>query len=166
MRVPDSIEPVLGWRIWRIDTELGLLRSPFLGRDLWLPEQPFRAGCGIPIKVLPEHVPPHDSPDSRCTCGIYAAVAVSTLVDDLKTLSTIIAHEARIGYRRDLIAVGLVSLWGRVIICERGYRAELAYPKEIYAPPSFHSALAGYGVPVMPVPYPIVETLNLPAWTR
>ncbi len=27
--------------------------------------------------------------------------------------------------------VGQVSLWGKVILCERGYRAQFAYPKRL-----------------------------------
>ena len=36
--------------------------------------------------------------------------------------------------------VGKVALWGKVIEAEHGWRAELAYPTEIWIPPSLHVA--------------------------
>jgi hypothetical protein len=35
------------------------------------------------------------------------------------------------------VALGTVSLWGRVIECESGYKAQFAYPRHIYLPASF-----------------------------
>jgi hypothetical protein len=65
-------------------------------------------------------------------------------------------------HRQDVVArvIGLVSLWGRVLACPRGWRAEVAYPQRIYVP--IHAmkvrawkraeevalSLADYGVPV------------------
>jgi hypothetical protein len=32
------------------------------------------------------------------------------------------------------MAVGLVSLWGKLIECDWGWRGELAYPRQLYVP--------------------------------
>jgi hypothetical protein len=56
-------------------------------------------------------------------------------------------------------ALGEVSLWGRVIECERGFRASLAYPRRLYLPADgLHRRrgrlvddLEAYGVPVEPL---------------
>jgi hypothetical protein len=35
------------------------------------------------------------------------------------------------------VAIGTVSLWGKVVECELGYKAEYAYPEHIFLPASF-----------------------------
>jgi hypothetical protein len=57
------------------------------------------------------------------------------------------------GDRPAVYAVGRVSLWGRVVEHERGYRATRAYPFDLFLPAQ-HRALAiplaaRYGVEVM-----------------
>jgi hypothetical protein len=62
----------------------------------------------------------HEAPQTNCTCGIYAA----------KTFH----HLCSAGYDRYGVH-GEVNLWGKVIEHERGWRAELAYPKNLFLPP-------------------------------
>jgi preprotein translocase subunit YajC len=59
----------------------------------------------------------HDVPQANCTCGIYA----------VKTLD----HFRSAGYERFGIC-GEVFLWGKVVEHELGYRAQLAYPKNLF----------------------------------
>ena len=61
----------------------------------------------------------HDAPQVNCTCGIYAA----------KTL-----HHFGAGYEQYGIH-GEVYLWGTVVEHERGWRAQLAYPKNLFLSP-------------------------------
>lgn len=62
-------------------------------------------------KVEPD---PHQAPHKDCTCGVYAA----------QTPEQCAAHGKYV--------VGRVSLWGTVVPGEKGWRAERAYPSEIF----------------------------------
>jgi hypothetical protein len=62
----------------------------------------------------------HEPPQTDCTCGIYAA----------KTLH----HLRSAGFERYGIC-GEVFLWGKVVEHERGWRAQLAYPKNLFLSP-------------------------------
>lgn len=105
-----SVEPVEGWRAWRLRRdgrgELSLVPA-FHGVD-WPPRQAVRAECQI-------HGRRHRAPERKCSCGLYA-----------------IPDAALIGSISDgLGVVGQVSLWGRVVEHEYGYRAEFAYPSRL-----------------------------------
>jgi hypothetical protein len=76
---------------------------------------------------------PHPAPQRRCGCGIYA-LKKAQAVDELRR-----AHTPRHSYAAALrtFVSGEVSLWGRLIEHEHGYRAEYAYPRRIVVPRSF-----------------------------
>lgn len=91
----------------------------------------------------------HDAPSFGCECGIYA-------VKEPKQTRT---WHTTAGYGKDIVVVGKVELWGRIVRHEEGYRAQFAYPKKlVVVPPSAdHLAAAeatarelakGYGIPV------------------
>jgi hypothetical protein len=121
MTVPDAVDPVVGWRYWKVTS--GGLASLNVNGGYW----PTRAAHHAQCKAMP--FPNIHSPDvvphELCSCGIYAA-------RDLETLKDIVYPFADSLFRRRRIAVGEVSLWGRVIEGQRGYRAEYAYPKSLY----------------------------------
>ena len=110
VRVPDGIEPIVGWRYWRVDgSVLGSLT-----RDApWSPLRGFEAGC----RLTDRHGP---VPDPGCNCGVYAA-------RDLRTLQSMATPSVR-----HPLAVGKVALWGRIIPAERGYRAQFGYPRRLW----------------------------------
>jgi hypothetical protein len=137
MRAPDGIEPIIGWRYWRVEgSTLGSLT-----RSLpWPPAYGLEARC----RLSPRHGP---VPSPTCHCGVYAAT-------DLGTLKSLTSPSLRLP-----LAVGKVALWGRVIPGERGYRAQYAYPRrlwlvweslELLAQPGAQriEVAAAYGVPV------------------
>ena len=108
--VPDGMEPLVGWRYWRVESSVltSLTRSvhwPALGR--------YEAGC----RLVARHGP---VPAVECHCGIYAA-------RDLDTLKELATPNVRVP-----LAVGKVALWGRVIPAERGYRAQYGYPLRLW----------------------------------
>lgn len=77
----------------------------------------------------------HASPYERCTCGIYA-------VDSIEQLHLNYLHSTP-------DVVGTVSLWGRVIIAEHGYRAQYAYPVSLFVRDGIDRApLRAYQVPL------------------
>jgi hypothetical protein len=100
VEAPDLIDPVVAFRKWRIvDGRLRSLYEPVFWLD---PMQ--RADCRA------EHRghPPHEAPQSGCTCGIYAS------------------HEAdyefpTVDYRG---VSGIVTAWGHIEVHADGIRAE------------------------------------------
>jgi hypothetical protein len=128
---PDYIEPVVGWRSWLVvrEGEDFRLRS-VLYETLWLPRKELVARClhrrlTIPWRKRVEHAPPAE----RCPCGIYAAREPDhalAYIDGRGWADAGSVHRV----------IGRVSLWGRVVECERGWRASSAYPEVIYVPPT------------------------------
>lgn len=111
--VPDTVGPLVGWRYWYVDR--GRLRSlNGLAYTPWPERQPLGAEC----RALAGHR--RRAPADGCRCGIYAA-------SDLETLRRLV-HPGLAGP----LAVGEVSLWGRVVPGERGYRAQSAYPRRVW----------------------------------
>lgn len=111
---PDLIEPIVGWRVWRVLN--GTLRSLYWGGVVWHPGHPMDAACRAHSYVGDDC---HSAPDEGCKCGLYATT------DRLAT--TMLAARLRAAD-----ALGKVALWGKVIEGEVGYRAEHAYPVELW----------------------------------
>jgi hypothetical protein len=110
-RAPDLIEPVVGFRNWRIlrtGPARGQLSSPYF--PVAWPEPVMRAECRrwrTPEALLDT---PHAAPQPECGCGIRA---YHTPTGDFSKV--------------DYLAVsGIVTLWGRIEIGADEMRAELA----------------------------------------
>jgi uncharacterized protein len=121
---PPGTDFVVGWRTWTLRRH----RLVSLSQIVWEPGRPLRAECrressgvvmpgswvwwGEPVdeELLPMHGP---CPAESCTCGVYAWETPSSLND-----------EGRV--------VGSVFLWGGLIRDNGLYRAEFAYPRELY----------------------------------
>ena len=136
---PDRFdtEPIIGWRTWFADWD-GLLYSPSM-ENLWPLGERFEAEC----YALVHH---HGScPDSKCKCGIYAykeplaAGYMYTMVED---------NFALLCPGGSYPVIGQVSLWGRIIEHDMGYRAQYAYPTMLRTPLKAvaRSVQARYGV--------------------
>lgn len=110
-----AIEPAVGWRMWRVEQEAvgPVLVSPLQGSP-WPAREPARARC-VPAMNR------HRAPRETCGCGFYA----SSIPDPLWAL----VRAPHVGPAS--VIVGTVSLWGRVIEHEHGFRGELAYPDRI-----------------------------------
>lgn len=135
MIAPDYVEPITGFRVWQWGP---VLKS--LDHTIWSPGQSLEAEC----RVLKRHCDNHPSPGDNCSCGIYAARDLKHLID--------------LGYYLYGIC-GEVSLWGKVVVHEQGYRAQFAYPKSLIVPASYIptdptmmgsslETLTTYGVPM------------------
>jgi hypothetical protein len=78
---------------------------------------------------------PHLAPGKDCTCGVWA---FRTLEEFQKMAASY-----------EVAVVGQVYLWGRILECENGYRAQFAYPKELWLMNGEHESLGWiYDVPV------------------
>jgi hypothetical protein len=109
-RAPDLIEPVIGFRQWRVRD--GRLYSPFTG-DAW-DETELRARC-----TLDTH-DPRDTPATDCGCGVYAYY-------DQPPRSS--------AATRDLV-IGAVVLWGELELHGGGMRASHARIVGLALPPT------------------------------
>jgi hypothetical protein len=111
MNAPDLIEPVVGFRNWRIlrtGSAQGALSSPYVP-VVWS-EPVMRAECRrwrTPEALLD---PPHAAPRSECGCGIRAYHAPT-------------GDFSKVDYRA---VSGIVTVWGRIEIGADEMRAELA----------------------------------------
>jgi hypothetical protein len=160
--VPDLVEPVVGWRYWRLDRGRTRLASLTAHAEVWPVGRTFGAACRFARRDRSDaryqvvggfERARHGAPEEGCTCGIYAA-------RDLKTL------RSKMLFGLGLMVVGEVSLWGKVISATRGYRAQFAYPRRLYVvqrtadwdQSSTVRALGVYGVPVEPIVYRTVTT--------
>jgi len=160
MSVPDYISPIVGYRAWKWNTTV--LQS--LCGEPWHPRQSLAARCRHssvvgPIVGRAENAhDAHDAPQEKCTCGIYA----------VKTLD----HFRSMGYERFGIH-GEVYLWGKVVEHELGYRAQLAYPKNLFLSPdtlpftlaTIEARLRGlvaYGICI----FVADANGNIPLWTK
>src|SRR6266550_4426072 len=109
--IPLSIEPVLGWRVWRLTRVRGELRLQALVHpDTWTPKEATAARCS-----LASH---EGAPLESCTCGYYAASSV-------ENLAAAGVFDRRVG------VIGAIAMWGTVIEHARGARSEYAYPARL-----------------------------------
>ncbi len=154
LRRSRGTEPIEGWRLWRLaladDGRPSLLAAGSGGSSVWVAREAARARCELPA-LLRRTRRPHDAPDLRCICGIYAS---RTLGDDPRDAPA---------YPTAPVA-GTVSLWGRVIEHERGWRGAFAYPSRLTLICTLCAGLEpGPGVPVAVhsfagQTYPLCET--------
>lgn len=152
---PDYMEPLVAWRVWSIHPAEGeaRLRSLVHTDCLWEPGRARGADCQATLSGGLSR--PHRAPHPDCVCGIHAftdrGAAIAALGDT--------------GDDPDgALVVGRVRVWGRVVVCEHGYRAEWAYPDALWVPfvdGDRHAgwradrtclALGRYGVPVRALP--------------
>lgn len=142
---PDYAEPLRAWRLWEVEDVDRAPRLRSLYRlSFWPVGAPFEARCEAQRLRLSRR-PRHAAPSETCTCGIYGApfelIRRKLAVDDGLPPGS-------------LFVIGTVSLWGDVLECERGWRAELAYPSRLFVPLGVPGAaeravgLGDYGVPV------------------
>lgn len=97
-----------GWRSWLIDREGNLNSSTASG--VWPAAAALEMTCHVGGR--------HTVPDPACSCGIYA----------FKTQQDLENSE----YAQHGSVRGRVALWGRVLECEHGYRAQRAYPVQLW----------------------------------
>ena len=105
----------MGWRLWHVDDDRLL---SWTRGAAWPAGERMEARC----RRLFGHAP-HEAPQSRHSCGIYALRT--------REQAAALLHELPRRLRKP-IALGRVSLWGRVIENVGGWRAQYAYPYELF----------------------------------
>ena len=146
--VPDSIEPVQGWKALDYNPATRRLSSPQTGTR-WDPDKRMVATCPygqfgdlyIAATSASLGFPEHHSPNRMCGCGIHIAAHQSLALHYLNKPTVI---------RFPVLAK--VHGWGRTVPAEKGWRTEFAYPAEIIAlggTRADHQMLANiYNIPV------------------
>ena len=136
---------VLGWRAWTVrETPSGIGLGSVLFDQLWLAREPAHASCRRDEDPFAPAIGAHDLVSPECSCGFYAAR------DPVDAFSYLRGRDEPSTLCRIL---GEVTLWGRVLETESGWRGELAYPTRLYvADASLSEALAVYGCLVVSIP--------------
>jgi hypothetical protein len=123
-------EPVVGWRLWQVRPHAdGHRLESFTAHHVtWPCGRRLEAGCAVHGT---------DAPAREHECGIYA-FRTHELAEEL--LRRYVGIRQRYGRDDELpppprparpIALGRVSLWGRILEREHGFRAQYAYPYEV-----------------------------------
>jgi len=146
-KTPDYMEPIMGWRAWLVRNESPLVLRG-VGRPVyaWEPKKRNEARCisgasaVTPINsfygVSDTHYPCNDPPRKHCFCGFWG----------FKAMEDLLAVVSEFG---DLRVFGRVYLWGRMQDCKLGYRAQYAYPAELWlVDPSLEELGRIYNVPI------------------
>lgn len=111
---------LIGWRTWDVPMFGSAILS--FNKTRWEPKQKFIASCPKGDKCAGPH----------CTCGIYSWKQRRKVIEGFNKLKHV---------------MGEVWVWGRVLECEYGYRAEFAYPKSFVDTGLIAQKMAGiYGV--------------------
>jgi hypothetical protein len=152
--VPDKVSPEIGWRVWVVysHTSLGRARLESLTqRVIWQPGVPATARCNTRLADIWFTSPhfPHPAPHPRCSCGIFASDSIDWLFRRYNRHLT----ESLVSWAPRVL--GKVQLWGKVVPGSCGWRAEFAYPVELFILKDSRLAgywkrrsLRAYGVPV------------------
>jgi hypothetical protein len=168
--VPDYCEPLVAWRIWHqvidpkaIDlcdqftkdyvngTVNGALRLGSSFGTIWEPYQPLKAihhdsqffsfstgKIGQVDDTCLNSPCDHYEGGISFGCGIYGIKELCDFREYIKDLWSISLK----------LVVGQVALWGNIVVHERGYRAQYAYPKRlIYATENGPQLASSYGIP-------------------
>lgn len=126
-RMPDYVHTLTAWRAWAIVNEGGWRLKALGMNGVWEPKKVMEAECqksSSHLSLSSAFAPKtsngkHPAPSFNCSCGIWSFKELNDLV-------------AAIGNTYEIKVLGQVSLWGRVIETENGFRAEKAYPKELW----------------------------------
>jgi hypothetical protein len=111
-------EPIVGWRVWNLSEDEGPVLWPAgSGADPWPWRRSYEARCSVP-RILTGRRRRHEAPDVDCRCGIYASATLELVA------------RTRPAWPPAPV-LGRVSLWGRTIEHERGWRARFAYPERL-----------------------------------
>lgn len=153
-----GVEPLIGWRAWKVKTYRRLdgtvepRLAPISDTLLWHPRERAVGICtasGDYHQAMVDaflfgngyvRTDTHEAPHPDCRCGLWA----------VRDRGIAQAKVSRGG------VFGRVAMWGRVLEFKKGYRAQYAYPVEIYGDTRNEEVVRQlgelYGVPVRIVP--------------
>jgi hypothetical protein len=138
MPEPRRVSHLYGYRAWRVhDGLLYSTRGPMFRWLAWPTDAPQRATCYRNFLLIGIH----GAPVEGCACGLYAWSQPFGTAD---------------GTRHPLVADpygphvrGVVSLLGRVIVHEYGYRAQAARPVAVEYSEHAEAVARNYGLVIL-----------------
>lgn len=123
--VPDAIGEILVARAWKVeDWELRSVHC----RSRWLPGVALQARCDHAGRILRRLLDraveeaDHASPSEACGCGIHGVFDPGEL-------------PLQLGSGLSAMVWGVVAVWGKVIVGDRGVRGEYARPVALFHQP-------------------------------
>ena len=132
-RVPDTVSTLTAYRAWKVVNKHAL--KALAWDDYWPPREAFQATCNNCQEDVPGgHV---GCPCKDCECGIWG----------FKSLDILMSKISDYEFDRNTICIGVCDLWGHYIEHQDGWRAEFAYPRELwFFDESLEPVAANYGV--------------------
>lgn len=122
--IPDTVSTIKAYRAWRIRRKR-LIPLYDNSLDTWQPMKAAVGNCS------------HQQISEECQCGIHAYKVPEHLCLELSGLAS------------KNVVIGMVELWGRYLEFEDGWRAEFAYPTELWIVLPEHEEIAAeYGCKV------------------
>jgi len=165
------IVPAEGYRIWHAQPSL-LLKS-LTSNILWNPGERLEATCswGSCVCKSSEWRTPnynlllYGSPGrDMCSAGIYG---MKTFQQGLESFNLEVRMHERMKEPESRVVFGKVFLWGKLLECERGSRAQYAYPSGFYNTSDISAYLAEiYRVPLLAFKLPNLHGTRLEAAIR
>ena len=117
-------EPILAWRLWHVVSRRGEPHLASWTRSaVWQPAERMEARCRLSLGGL---LGCSEAPRRGHSCGIYGLRTRELAERLLSEIGRIGA-----GSGRRPVALGRVSLWGRVVENVSGFRAQFAYPYDL-----------------------------------
>jgi hypothetical protein len=150
MNVPDLIEPVLGYRVWRVRD--GLLH-PWCQHGPWLPGEPEPARCLSTGTT-------HAAPASGCHCGFHALNSLDAKLGSYSVRDYATSADGRhmgvFGRVQGWVGwvAGAVVAWGRLEVHANSFRAEYAKPVAVIRGPNermCHEVARRYSCALVPI---------------
>jgi len=149
------IFPAEGYRIWHVPPSL-LLKS-ITTETLWNPGERLEAKCtwGSCVCKSPEWRTPGynlflygSEQRDMCSAGIYGMKTFELGLESYEF--EVKVHEKMEAGAKNRIAFGKVYLWGKLLECERGFRAQYGYPSGIFNTSDISADIATiYRVPLL-----------------
>lgn len=137
-----------------------MLLSPMRGFSApWEPLKRTEAGCSYIYARTHSSKDDGDAPQFSCSCGLYGYRSLDDQIHEINEL------------QRFRCVFGLVSLWGRTIEHEKGYRSQYGYVYSLFnvdtkLTPETSIDLKAisnrYGVDILPAPSKLLEALKRP----
>lgn len=151
--------PVVAYRIWYVPLQPILQLHSYRVITPWIPCQRLEAECRNHMSCVcagefwtSTKREPEEPFTCSCSAGIYAwktlDQAFEMYMDEMETLIGLDAPDPT----PNRVALGKVYLWGKMIECEKGFRAQFAYPAGLYYTADNTPALASmYRVPLLAI---------------
>jgi hypothetical protein len=130
--IPDYFEAITAYRCWDVFPN-GLLCGQAV-QEPWPMFQPMVARCAAAgsangyaahVSDLGDYI---DAPVFACDCGVHAY----RTLEEAERRITADPNAGYVFHRPSIRAWGALKLWGKLVEHEQGYRAQFAYPSDLF----------------------------------